>query len=95
MMHKKQRKPLMLEQKSMFQRHQSYIVEPILLVSISTLGNPSIAPWECLTDADSYFGILIYGEIVPSNRGRSFITRYTTNPYLALCTYVSVKNPLF
>lgn len=67
----------------------------ILLVPVATPGDPSVASWECLTDADSYFGVLIYGGITPSDGDRSFITRYTTNPYLALCTYVSTDNPLF
>ncbi|MDG1437252.1 MAG: hypothetical protein P8P83_05705 [Rickettsiaceae bacterium] len=67
----------------------------ILLVPVYTDGDAIITAWECLTDADSYFSVLIQGATPASDGDRSFITRYSDNPYLALCTYVSSANSLF
>lgn len=65
----------------------------ILLVPVYKSGDSLITGWECLTNADSYFSVTIQGGIPAVDGDRSFITRYTTNPYLALCTYVN--GPLF
>lgn len=67
----------------------------ILLVPVYTSGDSVITAWECLTDADSYYSVNIQGQAAPTDGAKSFITRYTDNPYLALCTYVESTNALF
>ena len=59
----------------------------ILLVPVYTTGDAVITSWECLTDADIAYSQGLGVDAVDGDK--SFITRFTKSPYLALCTYVA------